>query len=91
MPLLFIQARNSDYWIRDDGYEHASPEAALAKGIQSAVAMAADEIGRGRRSAAVEVIIEQGDGVHLLSSVVAISVSPLIVTVPRFEDETAKA
>lgn len=91
MPLLFIQARNSDFWVRDDGYEHASPEAALAKGIQSAVAMAADEIGRGRRSAAVEVIIEQGDGVRLLSSVVAISVSPLVLAAPKLEDQTGKA
>ena len=33
----------------------------------------------GHRSAAVEVNVEQADGTRLLSSVVAISVSPLIV------------
>ena len=79
MPLFFIHARNSEFRARDNGAEFDTPEAALAMGVKSAIAMAADEIGHGHRSAAVEVNVEQEDGTCLLSSVVAISVSPLIV------------
>ena len=78
MPRLFIHVRNSEYRSRDEGGEYDSAQAALAVGVQSAVVMAGDEIGRGQRSAAVEVNIEADDGTRLLSTVVAISVSPLM-------------
>ena len=80
MPLFFIHARNSEFRARDDGAEHDTPEAALVVGIKSALAMVADEIGRGHRSAAVEVNVERENGTRLLSSVVVVSVSPLMVS-----------
>ena len=80
MPLFFIHARNSEFCARDDGVDHDTAEAALAAGVQSAIVMAGDEIGRGHRSAAVEVNVEREDGTRLLSSVVAVSVSPLMVS-----------
>ncbi|WP_237482858.1 DUF6894 family protein [Lichenibacterium dinghuense] len=79
MPLFSIQLRNSEFYARDDEAEHDSAEAALAAGVYSAMRMATDEIARGCRNAAIEVIVEQDDGAPLLNSVVAISVSPLIV------------
>ena len=78
MPLLFIHARNSTLQFRDEGVHYDGPEAALASGVRSAVAIAAEEIAGGQRSAAVEVVIERADGAQVLRSVVAISVSPLI-------------
>lgn len=80
MPLFSIQLRNSGYHARDDEAEHDSAEAALAAGVHSAMRMATDEIVGGCSSAAIEVIVERDDGTRLLNSVVAISVSPLIVT-----------
>ncbi len=78
MQTLFIHARNSTFLSRDEGAEYDRPEAALRMGIQGAVAMIADEIDRGERSAAVEISVEQADGTQLLRSVVAVSVSPLL-------------
>ena len=78
MPLFIIHTRNSDFHARDEGSDHADAAAALASGVQGAVALAADEIGHGHRSAAVEVNVEEPDGTRLLSSVVTISVSPLL-------------
>ena len=89
MPRLFIHVRNSEYRSRDDGGEYDSADVALTVGIQSAVVIAGDEIGRGRRSAAVEVSIEGEDGTQMLSTVVAISVSPLM-TEPRSGSEPAE-
>ena len=87
MPLFSIQLRNSEYYSRDDEAVHDSAEAALAAGVDSAMRMATDEIARGCRNAAIEVIVEQDDGARLLNSVVAISVSPLtIVDRPTSED-----
>ena len=94
MPLLFIQAINSEFRSRDEGAEYDRPESALAAGVQSAVVMAADEIARGVRSAAVEVIVEHDDGRQLLRSMVAVSVSPLLLapdTVTPFPDRSARA
>ena len=78
MPLFSTHVRNSEFRTRDDGVEHDTAEAALASGVRSAVVMASDEIGRGHRSAAIEVNIESEDGTLLLTSVVAVSVSPLM-------------
>ena len=80
MPFLFIHVRNSDYCARDDGAEFDTPEAALALGVQGALAMASNEIGQGRHSTAIMVNVEQEDGTRLFTSVVAISVSSLMVT-----------
>ncbi len=79
MSLFFIQLRNSEYYARDDGAEHVSAEAALAAGVHSAMRIATDEIATGCRSAAIEVTIERDDGTLLLNSVVAISVSPMLI------------
>lgn len=79
MPLLFIHLRNSGYCARDDGAEFATPEAALALGVKGALNIAVDEIGRGHRNAAIVVNVEQEDGARLLTSVVAVSVSSLMV------------
>ncbi len=80
MPVLFVQTTNGEFHARDDGGEYDRPEAALAQGIRSAVALVADEVNRGERSAAVEVSIERPDGTQVLRSVVALSVSPLILS-----------
>ena len=78
MALLFIHARNSQFHSCDEGAEYDRPETALALAVQSAMALITDEVGRGERSAAVEVSIEGKDGKQLLRSVVAVSVSPLL-------------
>lgn len=78
MTRLFINARNAEFHSRDDGAEYERPEDALAFGVKSAMDIVADEIGRGERSAAVEISVERHDGTELLRSVVAVSVSPLM-------------
>lgn len=82
MPLLFIHTQNSNYCARDEGAEFDTPEAALAHGVQGALSMATDEIGQGHQNTAVVVNVEQADGTRLLTSVVAVSVSPLMVGEP---------
>ena len=82
MPFLFITLRNSKYLARDDGNDYDTPEVALAFGARSAIDMASDEIERGNRNAAVMINVEQEDGTRLLSSVVSVSVSPLMATDP---------
>ena len=84
MPLLFIHARNSKFCSCDDGAEYDHPEAALASGVQSAITIIGDEINRGERNAAVEISIELEDGTCVLSSVVVLSVSPLITILRPF-------
>lgn len=83
MPFLFIHLRNSDYCARDEGAEFDTPEAALAHGVQGALDIATHEVGQGRHSTAVVVNVEEEDGTRLLTSVVALSVSSLMVTNPR--------
>ncbi len=79
MPLLFIHAANSEFRSRDEGAEYDHPEAALASGVRSAIALIADELERGQRSAAVEISIEREDRTQVLRSVVAVSVSSMIL------------
>ncbi len=79
MPLLFIHATNSEFHSRDEGAEYDHPEAALASGVCSAIALIADEVGRGQRSAAIEISIERADRTQVLRSIVAVSVSPMIL------------
>ena len=84
MPLLFIHARNSEFASCDDGAEYDHPEAALASGVKGAIAILADEVNQGERSAAIEISIASEDGTQVLSSVVALSVSPMIATLRPF-------
>ncbi len=91
MSLYFIQLRNSAYRARDDGAEHDSAEAALAAGVHSAMRMATDEIDTGRSSSAIEVTIELSDGTRVLNSVVAVSVSPMMIAEkPNFGEGKSK-
>ena len=80
MPLLFIQVTNSEFRSCDEGADYIRPEDALASGVRGAVALLADEINRGERSAAVELSVQHADGTQILRSIVAVSVSPLILT-----------
>ncbi len=87
MSLFFTQLRNSKYYARDDGTEHDTAEAALAAGVHSAMRLASDEIASGCSSAAIEITVERNDGKRLLHSVVAISVSPMIMAEkPDFDE-----
>ncbi|UAK25511.1 DUF6894 family protein [Sphingomonas nostoxanthinifaciens] len=78
MPTLYIHAINSEFRSRDGGSEYDRPEDALTEAIQSAAAMAIDEIHKGKATAAIEVRVEQADGTPLLRSVVSMSVSALM-------------
>lgn len=80
MPLFFIHARNAQFQSQDEGAEYDHPQAALASGILGAMALITDEVNQGERSAAVEVSIQQKDGTEVLCSVVAVSVSPMMLT-----------
>ena len=83
MPQLFIHVTDGKFRSRDDGGEYDNPATALALGVRSAVAIAAEEVARGERSSAVDICIEQKDGTLVLRSVVAVSVSPLtLATAP---------
>jgi hypothetical protein len=79
VPFLFIRTCNSDFGGIDDGAEYECNEDALVMGVRSAVGIVADEIHRGERTAAVDVRIEDQGGHTVLRTVVAISVSPLMV------------
>ena len=79
MPMLFVHIRNATFHSCDAGIEYDGPESALVEGIRGAVAIIADEINQGARSASVEISVERADGTQLLRSVVSTSVSPLIL------------
>ena len=79
MPFLFIRTCNSDFGGIDDGAEYMSNEAALAAGVRGGVGIVVDEIQRGKQTAAVDVCIEDQSGETVMRTVVAISVSPLMV------------
>ena len=83
MTRLLIHATNSAFYACDDGAEYDRPEDALASGVRSAVALMADEINQGERSAAVEITVSLEDGTQMLRSIVALSVSPLMLTPGR--------
>jgi hypothetical protein len=78
MSLLFIHTHNSSFHACDDGAEYDQPEMALAMGLRSALALIVEEVNQGKTSAAVEISVKQADGIQLLRSVVAISVSSLM-------------
>ena len=83
MPLLFINIRNSKFHSCDDGNQYNNPEDALVVGLQNAAALLADEVNRGECSAAIEISVEQKDGVRVLCSVMAISVSSMMIPILR--------
>lgn len=78
MPIFFISTTNATFRSSDEGADYDLPEAALAVGVQGAVAILLDEIQQGERNMAVEVSIEAEDGTQVLRSIVAISVASLI-------------
>lgn len=78
MPKLYIHAINCDFRSRDNGSEYEQPEDALRPAIESAAALAVDELHKGKTSAAIEVRIEQADGMPVLRSVVSLSVASLL-------------
>ena len=79
MPLFFIHCRNSEFYSCDEGADYDHPEAALASGVRGAIAIIANEVGQGERSSAVEISVKREDGTEALCSVVAFSVSPMIL------------
>ena len=79
MPFFIVRATDSQLQASDDGAEYPRPEAALASGVASAIALAAEEIAAGAQNVAVEVSVEGEDGTKVLRSVVAVSVSSLAV------------
>lgn len=91
MPFLFIRTCNSDFGATDEGADYNTNEEALATGVQGAVAIATDEIHRGERTAAVEVCIEDQNGSAVLRTVVAISVSSLMVKRASLDPDLASS
>ncbi len=80
MPLFHVRTCNFEFEaIDEEGSRFEQAEDALKSGIDSAMAVASDEIREGQRSAAVDVCVEDAEGEQLLHSVVAMSVSPLMV------------
>ncbi len=79
MSLFFIRVRNAKFYSEDEGAEYDRPEAALASGVQSAITLMAAEVDQGEQSASAEISVEREDGTQVLCSVVAVSVSPLIL------------
>lgn len=79
MPQFYIHAVDGEYDSRDDGADYDDPDQALTAGVRSALRIAADEIGDGRMATAVEISIEREDGSAVCRSVLALSVSPLLI------------
>lgn len=82
MPYLFTRTLDGVFDSRDDGADYDSSNQALSAGVRSAIRIAADEIGDGRMATAVEISIEREDGGAVCRSVLALSVSPLLVSAP---------
>lgn len=78
MSLFFLRTTNGKFVARDDGFDYERAEDALVIGVQGALQIAGDEMHRGGATCAVEVVVEDYDGVPVLRSVVAISVSCLM-------------
>lgn len=79
MPLFYVRTCNSDLETIDDGNSYVDAKDALAAGIDAAMNVAADEIRQGQPNSAVDVRVEDAGGKEQLRSVVALSVSPLLV------------
>jgi len=75
MPQYRVHMINSEFESSDEG-EYPSPEAAMAAGIGAAVKVAGEAIGRGELTSAVEIRVEQGDGI-IQRRILAFSVSEL--------------
>jgi hypothetical protein len=78
MSALFIHVHNSKCHSRDEGGEYESPQAALAIGVRGAIAILSEEIIEGEISSAAEVSVRSANGLQILRSVVALSISPLL-------------
>lgn len=79
MPFFHIRTCNFDFDAVDEGGSYTDAEDALNAGVDGAIAVASEEMRHGRLSAAVDVSVEDADGKAMLRSVVAMSVSPLLV------------
>ena len=88
MTLLFIHATNSRFFSCDEGAKYDRPADALAAGVRGAVALLAEEINQGERSAAIEISIQLEDGTQLLRSVVSVCVSSLLPVVAGLKQRT---
>lgn len=79
MPNLYIRVVNCDFESRDDGARYDSVDTAMTAGVQAALRIAADEMVAGKANVAVEIRVEGEEGTAVSRSVVALSVSPLLV------------
>lgn len=79
MPFLYIRTCDADVSSLDEGADYAHGEDALEHGVRGGMEIACEEIHRGKRSAAVDVCIEDPTGQTLLRTMIAVSVSPLLV------------
>ncbi len=79
MPNYSIRTTNSVFVADDDDAIFDRPHDALASGVHSAIQLTGDAIAAGKRCSAVEVCVCGEDGATLLRSVVALSVSPLLI------------
>lgn len=78
MPIFHVQTTDSAFHCAGDHQDYAGPEAALAAGIDGAIAVAADQIRQGEEAYAVEVRVVNPEDVTVLRSIVSISVSRLL-------------
>lgn len=78
MPIFHVETTDSAFRSAGGCQEYAGPEAALAAGIEGALAMAGDQIRQGEASSAVEVRVMDLENVTVLRSIVSISVSGLL-------------
>lgn len=69
MPKLFIHVIDCAFYFHDEGAEYDRPGDALQPAIDSAAALAVDEIHKGQTHAVIEVRVEEADGTALLRSV----------------------
>ena len=79
MPNFSIRLVNSTFESHDNGADYERAEDALDVGIHSALRIIQEEIGGDRHAAAVDVYVEDKDRACVLRSVVALSVSSLLI------------
>lgn len=79
MPLFVIRARDSVFESRDEAVDYPHVQDALTAGIDGAIRIVSEEVLGGQTNAAVEICIEDAAGAVAMRSVVALSVSPLLV------------
>lgn len=77
-PIFHVQTTDSAFHCAGDHKDFSAPEAALAAGIDGAIAIAADQIRQGEPASAVEVRVMDLEEATVLRSVVSISVASLL-------------